>query len=231
MSGARERLQPAEDGSGRSGIGRLSASLGTPIAALLAIAGQFCLANKSGTVWSGVVPGVGLYLIAIVLLLAVLLSERRTGDGPSAPVGLPSHLKPGLEWGLLAGVIVVGLFLRIHAIDVIPRGLNNDEAINAIEATEIVEGKPFSTVTERGLNRETMFHYLAAFSYEHPRIALNLVRAMPAVFGLQSKLINDPLIDRVFPLRAVSIATAYSSYRFYQGHKVVKCCGCLLARR
>ncbi len=207
MSGARARSQGAEDGSGRSGIGRLSSSLGTPIAALLAIAGQFCLANKSGAAWSGVVPGVGLYLVAIALLLAVLLSGRRTGDGPSTPVGLPTHLPPGLEWGLVAGVVVVGLFLRIHAIDVIPRGLNNDEAINAIEVTEIVEGKPFSTVTERGLNRETMFHYLAAFSYEHPRIALNLVRAMPAVFGLQSKLINDPLIDRVFPLRAVSIAT------------------------
>jgi 4-amino-4-deoxy-L-arabinose transferase-like glycosyltransferase len=206
VSGTQRRSLTAGDGSGRPGIGRAATTLGAPVAALLAIAGQFFLANKAGTAWSGVIPGIGLYLIAITILLAALISGRRAADRPSAAVGLPAELKPGLEWGLVAGVVVIGLFLRVHAIDMIPRGLNNDEAINAIEAIEIVEGKPFSTVTERGLNRETMFHYLAAFSYEHPQIALNLVRAMPAVFGLQSRLINDPLIDRVFPLRAVSIA-------------------------
>jgi len=196
----------AANGSDLSGISRMVISLGAPAAAVLAIAGQFFLANKSGTTWDGVIPGVALYFIAVVLLLGALILGRGAGEQPRTLEGLPAALKPGLEWGLVAGIIVIGLFLRLHAIDVIPRGLNNDEAINAIEATEIVEGKPFATITERGLHRETMFHYLAAFSYEHPQIALNPVRAMPAVFGLQARLINDPLIDEVFPLRAVSIA-------------------------
>ena len=43
---------------------------------------------------------------------------------------------------------------------------------------------PFSSLTERGLNRETMFHYLAAFTYRSPGLGLNLLRAMPAFFGL-----------------------------------------------
>jgi hypothetical protein len=206
VSGTERASPEAAAGAGRSDYGRSALALGAPVAALLAIAGQYCLANKAGTAWSGVVPGIGLYLIAIVVLLAVLIRGGRAADRLSAPPGLPAELKPGLEWGLVAGVVVIGLFLRVQGIDVIPRGLNNDEAINAIEAAEIVEGKPFSTITERGLNRETMFHYLAAASYEYPRISLTLLRAMPAVFGLQARLINDPLIDQVLPLRAVSIA-------------------------
>lgn len=196
------------DESNRNAIGRMVNGSGAPVAAALAIAGQFFLANKSGDPWTSLIPGVGLYGLAVAVLLSALLIGRRAGERAGSPEGLAAKLNPGLEWGMVAGVLVIGLFLRVHAIDVIPRGLNNDEAINAIEATDIVAGKPFSTVTERGLHRETMFHYLAAFSYQHPQIALTLVRAMPAVFGLQARLINDPLIDEVFPLRAVSIAVA-----------------------
>ncbi len=179
-----------------------------PLAALLAIGGQFFLANRSGTVWSSLVPGLILYLVAITLLLAGLAKRRgeRDAEAPDLPPWLPGHLKPELEWSLVALIVLAGLFLRVHDIDVIPRGLNNDEAINAIEAEEISGGKGFATITERGLNRETMFHYLAALSYRHPQLGLNLLRAMPAVFGLEPKLINDPMMDLLFPLRAVSIA-------------------------
>lgn len=112
---------------------------------------------------------------------------------------------PRLEWGLVAAVLLSGFYLRLYRIDLVPWGLNNDEAINAIEANEIAAGKPFSTVTAQGLNRETMFHYLGAFSYRHPGLALNLLRAMPALFGLQPGLIYDPMADQVMPLRFVSI--------------------------
>src|SRR6185436_13418759 len=42
-------------------------------------------------------------------------------------------------------------------------------------------------------------------SYEHPGVLLNLLRAMPGVFGLEPKFINDRLQDEILPLRAVSI--------------------------
>jgi len=62
------------------------------------------------------------------------------------------------------------------------------------------------SLTTRGLNRETMFHYLGAFSFKIAGIELNVLRAMPAVFGLSPRLIQDPLMDLVIPLRAVAVA-------------------------
>ena len=136
-----------------------------------------------------------------------------SGDAGSAVVS--SAAAPGATeerwlsgqagWILLAIIVAVGAYLRLDRIDTVPIGLNNDEAINAIEAKEIVAGKPFRTVTERGLNRETMFHRLAALSFEHPGVVLNFLRAMPGAFGLEPKFINDRLQDEILPLRAVSI--------------------------
>jgi hypothetical protein len=193
---------PAEEPGARKVEAVAAGRLGVPIAAALAVGGQFCLAAKTAGP-PGIAAGLILYLAAVAALLPALLRERR--EGVSTPPPAPPA-EPGVEWGLAAAIIFTGLFLRLHAIDVIPPGLNNDEALNAIEAGEILAGKPFSTITERGMNRETMFHCLAALSYRYPAVSLNPVRAAPALFGLQPTLIHDRLIDRVLPLRAVSIA-------------------------
>ena len=69
--------------------------------------------------------------------------------------------------------------------------------------------EPFSTFTVRGLNRETMFHYLAAFCYRNPGLTgLNILRAMPALFRVEPKRIRPEaqIMDLIYPLRAVSIA-------------------------
>ena len=61
----------------------------------------------------------------------------------------------------------------------------------------------------RGLNRETMFHYLAAFCYRNPGLTgLNILRAMPALFRVEPKRIRPEaqIMDLIYPLRAVSIA-------------------------
>src|SRR5260221_8278140 len=125
-------------------------------------------------------------------------------------------LPPGAEPSLVAAVLIGALWLRLNRIDILPRGLNNDDAINALEVHDIMPhpvrvdgvdrlvGRPFSTVTERGLNRETMFHYLAAMAMRKPGLVLNLLRAMPWVFGLQPRLVNDELMDLIFPLRSVA---------------------------
>src|SRR5439155_26831037 len=74
---------------------------------------------------------------------------------------------------------------------------------------------------ERGLNRETMIHYIAALSFRHPGAGLNLLRAMPAVFGMEPRLTNDEMMDRIFPLRLVSIVagtlTILALYLFARG--------------
>ncbi len=192
--------------AGRVGLpDRLLRWFGVALAAGLALGGQALLSVKGVSLYRSVIPGVALYVAAAALLLVAL--RRREAD---APEGRPGAPPPGLEWALVALVVVGGLYVRLHRIDLVPWGLNNDEAINALEAEEIVAGKPFATFTERGLNRETLFHYLAAFAYRHPGPGLGLLRAMPAVFGVARERIDATqgglLMELVFPLRSVAIA-------------------------
>jgi hypothetical protein len=208
-----------EKESGRGGmtgpLAGVAAAACLPLAGVLAFAGQFVMSLRTGSSWATIAPGAALYLLALALV--VFAPGRRAAAGAPAETGIAGTGSPGTaagesllagrtEWILLALILLGGVYLRLYRIDLIPTGLNNDEAINAIEAREIAAGKPFATVTERGLNRETMFHYLAALSYRNPGLGLNVLRAMPAVFGLNPRYINDPMADAILPLRFVSIA-------------------------
>ena len=198
-----------ESESPGAGVGGLLSRVGIPLAGALALAGQTVLSTGRG-LYLSLGPGVALLGLALALLIYVLPRRRDTPNaGPEAAAGAgtaPRSLPRGVESAVVAILLLGGLYLRLYRIDLIPWGLNNDEAINALEVRDIAAGKPFATLTERGLNRETMFHYLAAYSYRSSGIQLNLLRAMPAVFGLTPKLLSDQLIDAVFPLRSVSVA-------------------------
>jgi hypothetical protein len=207
-------------------LDRFLAAGGLPIAAGLAFGGQFLVSLRGGNQLMTLGTGVALYLLAAATMLLALRARciaaraaaeagaaeagATPGTGTGGTAGAPgapeeNFLTGQAGWILLALIVAVGGFLRLERIDTLPPGLNNDEAINAIETKAIVAGKPFRTVTELGLNRETMFHHLAALSYGHPGVLLNLLRAMPGVFGLEPKFINDRLQDEILPLRAVSI--------------------------
>jgi dolichyl-phosphate-mannose-protein mannosyltransferase len=202
-----------ESTDGRTGDRRdsLLRSAAFPLAAALALSGQVLLSRSSG-LYKSLLPGVVLLVLGALLVIVVLL--RRRFDGTEEPrlekrttTGL-GELSPAVEWTLVALLVFGGFYLRLYRIDIIPRGLNNDEAINAIETRDILDdhGHSFATLTTRGLNRETMFHYLAAFSFRSAEIELNLLTAMPAVFGLTPRFVGDPLMGMIFPLRAVAIA-------------------------
>jgi len=198
--------------------------LGVPLAAGLAFAGQYLVSLRAGSIARSLAPGLFLYALALALLV-FSLRLGRIGAAPASEGAMrvvDRRLSGRVGWIVLALILGAGLWLRLYRIDLIPPGLNNDEAINAIEANEIAAGKPFATVTRRGLNRETMFHYLAAVSYRNPGLGLNLLRAMPAVFGLSARYIRDPLTDFIFPLRAVAIAagtlTVLLLYLFAREH-------------
>jgi len=201
MSPSDDRDAPRPDRDG------LLDRFGIPLAALLALGGQTLVSGGRGLSLS-LAPGAALFVLSLALLVYILFRGRHDADAEAVrPAGgLPRRLTPGLEWTLIGIVLLGGAYLRLYRIDLIPWGLNNDEAINALETQKIEAGTRFATLTESGLNRETMFHYLGVFAYRSSGIELNLLRAMPAVFGLTPKLIDDPLMDAVFPLRSVAIA-------------------------
>jgi len=187
----------------------LTRTAGVPLAVALALTGQFVL-SRPGGLYRSLLPGAALLALALALLVFVL-ARRRFEDAEGPGIAKPStsglrDLPSGLEWTLVALVVFGGLYLRLYRIDLIPWGLNNDEAINALEIKDIGDGRPFATLTQRGLNRETMFHYLGAFAFKSAEIEINLLKAMPAVFGLTPKFVDDPMMAMIFPLRSVAIA-------------------------
>ncbi|HEV8700220.1 MAG TPA: glycosyltransferase family 39 protein [Candidatus Polarisedimenticolia bacterium] len=207
----------------QAGVGsftsRLDAALqvaAAPLAAALALGGQYVISLNRG-LYRSLAPGAALLGLAILLLI-VALARRRHDAGPpadpSSEMGGPAlrRLPANVEWILVALILLAGLYVRLYRIDLVPWGLNNDEAINALEVKDVSARSGMDAVlgarslTTRGLSRETMFHYLGAFSFRIAGIELNLLRAMPAVFGLSPRLIQDPLMDLVIPLRAVAIA-------------------------
>lgn len=198
---------------------RIDAALGVlalPLAAAFALGGQSVIALNRG-LYRSLLPGAALLGLAILLLIVALERRRRAAGDPDDRSGQeggpgPRRLPANLEWALVALVLLGGLYVRLYRIDLVPWGLNNDEAINALEMKDISARSGMNallgarSLTTRGLNRETMFHYLGAFSFKFAGIELNLLRAMPAVFGLSPRLIQDPMMDLVIPLRAVAIA-------------------------
>src|SRR6266446_4827510 len=118
---------------------RLLARLGVPAAVVLALAGQYLLGRKDLGDLRGLIPGVALYLLAAGLLLAALWRERIVegaggpdpgAAGPGEVLLTPRALPPWLERSLVVVLLLGGLDLRLQQIDLIPRGLNNDEAID-----------------------------------------------------------------------------------------------------
>jgi len=180
-----------------------------PLSVISALAGQFVLSGGGGP-YRSLLPGAALLTLGLALLVYGL--TRRRSEGTEEPRGAkratagPRDLPPGLEWTLVAILVLGGLYLRLYRIDLVPPGLNNDEAINALEIKDIQDGRPFATLTKRGLNRETMFHYLGAFAFRCTEIEINLLKAMPAVFGLTQKVVADQMMTLIFPLRSVAIA-------------------------
>src|SRR5262245_11208215 len=116
--------------------------LGAAGAGVLALAGQFLVSLRADSAFRSVVPGIELYVAACVLLIVSLWTGRSAASARDAPPasasGQTERLLAGRAgWILLALIVVGGEWLRLYRIDTIPRGLNNDEAINCIEVKEI----------------------------------------------------------------------------------------------
>ena len=189
---------------------RIAGRFGTTIAVVLALVAQTLLSNKAFGIALGIVPGVVLYVVAaVVYLMSRRERERSDAAATSGRESGSAGRTPAWEWGLIILILVGGLYLRLYRIDAIPPGLNNDEAINALEASEIMQRDGFPTVTERGLQRESLFHYLVAISMRNADLLSNLMVAMPAVFNLRTIAVRDPagreMLELILPLRAVSI--------------------------
>ena len=105
-------------------------------------------------------------------------------------------------------VLLVAIFLRVHHLDDIPRGLTPDEAWNGVDALRILDGeRPIFLTANFG--REALFIYLQAISiavFGQTSLAL---RAVSAIIGILTVGAAYILVRRMFSARLALLTSGW----------------------
>lgn len=117
-------------------------------------------------------------------------------------------------WLCLALVALVAVYLRLHALAEVPRGLLFDEAINGVDALNILGGwRPIFLPDNFG--REPLFIYLQAASVGLLGRTDLALRLPAALFSLASMVVAYLLMRRLFGARVALLASAWYAVSFW----------------
>ena len=107
-------------------------------------------------------------------------------------------------------VLLVAIFLRVHHLDDIPRGLTPDEAWNGVDALRILDGeRPIFLTANFG--REALFIYLQAVSVAFLGQTSLALRAVSAIIGIITIVAAYFLVWRMFSARVALLASGWLS--------------------
>ena len=107
-------------------------------------------------------------------------------------------------------VLLVAVFLRVHHLDTIPRGLTPDEAWNGLDALRILDGeRPIFLTANFG--REALFVYLQAVSIALLGQTSLALRAVSAIIGILTVVSAYLLVRRMFSARVALLASGWLS--------------------
>ncbi len=73
-----------------------------------------------------------------------------------------SNLKSQIEWGALAIILLVAVFLRLYQLDTVPPGLTHDEADTGYFAAAVYRGAPSQVQAPYGYTNEPFTQYSGA---------------------------------------------------------------------
>ncbi len=102
---------------------------------------------------------------------------------PRPTYGLRAPLSRRTEWGLLALIVLVGLFLRTWQLDQIPYGCQSDECNNAMDALRWLQGEPYQPFVGTNEGQATLFTYLIAALFALLGPDMLSLRLAPALVG------------------------------------------------
>jgi hypothetical protein len=136
-------------------------------------AGQYWLVllnpARAGMAWAA----------AIALFLLLYLLDEQGRELPGREEAVPRVV----EWPLALFVIAVGVFFRTFRLTEFPPGLNHDAAWNALYATKILQGAPYTPYVASAWGRESLVMYLQAFSIHFFGME-HVATMMPAVVAM-----------------------------------------------
>ncbi|NLE76858.1 MAG: hypothetical protein GX605_08920, partial [Chloroflexi bacterium] len=120
-----------------------------------------------------------LYLLSLgTLLLSLAVLGRRQGAGAAGGQAAPLRWREG---ALLAGILALGLFMRLYRLDVFPFGTWYDEADNALVALQILNNPDYRPVYATTL--PTPHIYLIALSFKLFGVETLPIRYVSVLFG------------------------------------------------
>jgi len=120
--------------------------------------------------------------LAVVIALLALLALLGTREWESTERPLSRRM----EWLALAGIVGVALFLRTVALDSVPTGFFQDEAINGIDALSLFDGRPFELWSDSIGGRPTLFLYLLGASLQVLGRSYLALKVVPVLFAVGS---------------------------------------------
>jgi 4-amino-4-deoxy-L-arabinose transferase-like glycosyltransferase len=119
--------------------------------------------------------------IAGALVLLVVLSRRDNESTQSLP-------PPRYEWLAVVGILLLATFLRTVALDSVPMGFFQDEAINGIDAWKLLDGRPLEIWSDSIGGRPTLFFYILGAVLHVSGKSYMSLKIVPVTFGVASVL-------------------------------------------
>ncbi len=181
-------------------------SLGLPLFLLLALAASAAGTGQYYFLRHNLNAGLICYLIGVVAFVLLLVFQ-----GPTEPS--PVYEKKWF-WGLALLILGAGCFVRLYKLDENPPGCWIDEAINGLDALEIIRtGKHHLYLTTMSAGRASLFVEVLTIPFRiNPEPRVWVVRATAAVIGCLGLLFFLLLVRTAFSDRLALMATAFLAF-------------------
>jgi hypothetical protein len=119
-------------------------------------------------------------VVGLLALLVLAGFADRDWDGRDSAAA-PRH-----EWLLVAAIMALAAFMRTVALDTVPTGFFQDEAINGNDALALFDGRPFELWSDSIGGRPTLFLYMLGASLQVLGRSYLALKVVPVAFGVAS---------------------------------------------
>ena len=137
------------------------------------------------------------------------MNHDRDQAKASPPISRVELLASNTERVLPVVVLLVAIFLRLHNLDTIPRGLLWDEAFNGLDALRVLAGERPVFFSGNFGGREAVFIYFQALSVALLGQTTLALRAVSAFAGILTIVATYLLVQRMFGARVALLSSGW----------------------
>lgn len=185
---------------------KLVAVAAVAAALALGVVAQYHFVERQDVSWGLIFWGIALAMF----LIGIWQAKRALPDTPALDEEHSDQagtIPLRIEVVLFLTVIAIGIFFRLYKFDTIPPGLNHDAAWNGLYAIRITNGLDFAPYVAQAWGRETMFHYMVAFSQLLFGPTQFAIQITAVAAGTATLVVFYLLMRRMFEARLALVAT------------------------